>query len=675
MALSCALTAAAALALLPTSAEAGGDSVYGNRGGEQLVERGHEIALTMDRGHASLRVRRTVHNGIGRHDEAQFWLELPWTAVATGLRTLGEHEGKPKWFAGDLLEAEAAAARYQELTGIGGYYPKDPALLSWRGQQSLALQVFPVAPGTDKSVEYTLDMPAVWEDGRWRIELPDMGSAALAAELVIDPAQALDQLFVDGEVVANGHALTLDHPVEVALAPRDPDPFTLELASIPTGERHLAHWQLALAPKISTVPTRARVVVMIDVSRSIDEDQLAAQRQAALAYLEHFADPALGAEVAVLSFDREVRSLGAGFVSAKQAIELLTNASLQRRNGSELGLALARADELLRAGPRRGARRILMLTDLETASRIKPEDLRATAEHSEAILHLARVTEAAEPWLERDDQHPWSQLAAATEGVLWSGTAPEAWSDDERRQAGLAVFEELARPTRVDKLAIRVDGLELDDPDLWVYYDTSLAEGQGIEDLQLSSAAGRELSVDGVTWNAPIHHSAKPSAEAGDRWSALVFGSGLVWELSEPEMMTLAMRGGAVSPVTSYLAIEPGVRPSTEGLEAWESGGIGLGLGGGGARGFSVSGCGGPAAFDKQAWLEAELREGWARCGGAGRRAQLQLETHSQELLEVALSQAPADDEGLRACMTQIAWSVELPGGFAEFETWTVTLL
>ena len=31
----------------------------------------------------------------------------------------------------------------QELTGIGGYYPKDPALLSWRAQGQLALQVFP----------------------------------------------------------------------------------------------------------------------------------------------------------------------------------------------------------------------------------------------------------------------------------------------------------------------------------------------------------------------------------------------------------------------------------------------------------------------------------------------------------------------------------------------------
>ena len=37
--------------------------------------------------------------------------------------------------------------------------------------------------------------------------------------------------------------------------------------------------------------------------------------------------------------------------------------------------------------------------------------------------------------------------------------------------------------------------------------------------------------------------------------------------LSESEMMVLAKHGRAVSPVTSYLAVEPGVRPSTEGIE------------------------------------------------------------------------------------------------------------
>ena len=41
-----------------------------------------------------------------------------------GLRTLALKNGKPHWYAGELMEAEAAAAKYQELTGIGGGLPQ-----------------------------------------------------------------------------------------------------------------------------------------------------------------------------------------------------------------------------------------------------------------------------------------------------------------------------------------------------------------------------------------------------------------------------------------------------------------------------------------------------------------------------------------------------------------------
>lgn len=677
VALSIALTAAA-LSSLPRDAEAGGDDVYGTRGGELLVERGHDIELTMDRGYASLRVRRTVHNGIERHEEAMFWINVPDTSVATGLRTLGELRGKPHWFAGDLLEAEAAAARYEELTGIGGYYPKDPALLSWRDQGFLALQVFPVAPNTEKTIEYTLSMPATWEDGRWHLFLPELGTDALPAELQLSPADQLDQLFVDGEVVARGHHLTLDHEIEIELAPRDPSPVSLELASVDTGERHLAAWRLTLAPQISQLPTHAHVVVALDLSRSIDAGNLDAQRLAAQTYLEHLVDPALATQVALLGFDREVHSLSPGFVTAREAIALLSSATLPQRNGSEVGLALAKADELLSA-TKRGPRRILLMTDFETASRVAPEHYAATVQHSDAILHLAQVSESSEAWLMRDDLHPWSTLAADTQGVVWEALVPTAWSDDESRAVGHEVFEEWARPVRVDNLSVYVDGLAPDDTyywdNFWGNFDTSLDEGQGLEDLLLSSTPGRELSVEGVTWNIPLRHSAKPRREAGDRWSALVFGSPLLWDLSEPEMMQLALRGEAVSPVTSYLAIEPGVRPSTEGLERGGSGSFGIGgLGmsgsGGGGRGIGI---GSAPSFDKQAWLEGELREGWRRCGGQGLGAQVVLETRTVEILDVELKLASADAQ-LRTCMEQVTWSVALDPRFFESESWQVQL-
>jgi hypothetical protein len=668
------LSIAAALTLLPSTVEAGGDSVFGNRGGDQLREREHQIELSFSRGHAELRVRRTVHNGIERHDEAQFWLSLPWGSVATGLRSLGELDGRPKWFEAELLEAEAAAARYQELTGLGGYYPKDPALLSWRGQTEMALQVFPVAPGTDKTVEYTLSMPATWTEGRWHIELPSLGTEALPAELTLVPSEELDQLFVDGQVVARGHRVTLDRDVQLALAPTDPAPYTLSLASVDTGERTLAHWQVVLAPQISTIPTDARIVLILDLSRSVDEAELEAQRNVALAYLEHFRDPALAAEVALLGFDREVHDLSKGFVSASQAIQWLGDAKLRRRNGSDVGLALGRAAELLGDAPKADPRRIVLLSDFETASRVRPDVLAPTVARSKALVHLVAVSDAEEPELSRDDAHDWSPLAAASEGVLWYANAPRKWDDDEQRILAHEVFEELARPVRIDQVTLAVAGLS-EDVDYCAHCELTLDEGEGVEQLALSETPAGLLSIDGLLWNTRLHETSKPSSKAGDRWSALVFGSDLIWQLSEPEMMTLAMRGRAVSPVTSYLAIEPGVRPSTEGLEEWETGGLGLsGSGGGGSGIGSGMGLGamGPG-LDKQAWLEGELRDGWVRCGGRGVDGSVGLETQTIEVLEVVFTQVHADAK-LQACMEQVAWSIDLPIEFGGFETWTITL-
>src|SRR5512138_3211888 len=113
----------------------GPDTLEGTRG--LVKEARHEVAVTMHRGYAVLTVRRTLWNWGQRHDQGVYLLSMPDWTVATGLRSRGVLDGKPVWFAGELMEAEAAAAKYQKLTGHGGYYPKDPALLSWRNASLL----------------------------------------------------------------------------------------------------------------------------------------------------------------------------------------------------------------------------------------------------------------------------------------------------------------------------------------------------------------------------------------------------------------------------------------------------------------------------------------------------------------------------------------------------------
>jgi hypothetical protein len=673
-----AAASSAAISLVPQQARAE-DSLYGTRGGDQMTEREHAIALTFERGHATLVVQRTIHNGLDRHDEAQFWLSIPYGAVATGVRTLGYVKGKPRWYEGELLEAEEAAARYQELTGLGGYYPKDPVLLSWRDPTLLAMQVFPVEPQADKVIEYTLTIPASWREGRWVIELPAMGTATLAADLTLQPGEALDQLFVDGAVVGANHQLELDRGAVIELAPRDPDPVTLSLASVDTGEnRHLVQLDVSLAARISEIPERAQIVVALDLSRSRSPEQVEAQRQAAIAYLEHFRDPALAAEVAVIGFDREVHDLTAEFVSAEQAIATLTQALLNTRNGSEIGEALTRASALLADhAPARAPRRIVVMTDFLTASRLTPDALAPIVDRSKAIVHLATV-DPGQAFVQRDDSHPWSKLAARTEGVLWTAFASQ-WDEPDAPASPAAVFEEWARPVRIDDFELDVEGLRFTDAEqlqLGSLLPEMLAEGEGLERIALSSSDARKLIVTGRLWNRSFNQAQRSSDAHGDRWSAMVFGTALLDELSEPEMMTLAMRGKAVSPVTSYLAIEPGVRPSTEGIEAWERSGLGLiglgnsglfGSGGGGGRGTGVH-------FDPEGWLHGEVSDAWRRCGGAG-PISVALETTVDEIVNVSMLAPTKLDPAVEVCMQQSIWSIELPGQFdSHFEIWLVQL-
>src|SRR4029079_13407765 len=92
-------------------------------------------------------------------------------------------------------------------------------------------------------------------------------------------------------------------------------------------------------------------------------------------------------------------------------------------------------------------------------------------------------------------------------------------------------------------------------------------EGEAIERLEIDRETVRWAKLEGKLWGKRVEHRLSPDAGEARLWAALVVGSNLLDDLAEPEMMVLARRGRAVSPVTSYLAIEPGVRPSTEGID------------------------------------------------------------------------------------------------------------
>ena len=628
------------------------DEVSGTRS-ELLKEASHVVDLRIDHGHATLAVRRTVDNGGTRHDQALFRLFLLEGAVATGLRTLGSRDGKPVWFEAELMEAEAAAKKYEELTGIGGFYPKDPALLSWRGQGQLALQVFPVPPGEKKTIEYDLVMPTHYEEGHDRLVLSGMGTTALPAEVVVRAVHGGDTLFSDGVPLAQGAHVVLGpgRTIELSLARAAAPKLGGGLAVVPiASDKILVRPHVEIAAKLSELPAHADVVLVIDTSLSRSSADVAASITAARAYLASVPD----ASVEVLTFDREVTARHGKLVPAKTAAVDLGELSPKRRNGSHLDVALARAASAFDGRPR-GARRVVVFTDLLTRAALTPGAVHAALGATGALVHVAVTTEGG-AHVERDDESVWAKDVRRTGGLVWAARAPSESDDPSVRRA----FEELARPLRIDRLHFTFDKLELKSAlDLGIEaFPETMGEGESFAMLRFLRRPVGAVRVEGELWAQRVATTLAPSEDEAQRWSALVFGSPELFELSDEQMAPLARRAHAVTPVTSLLAIEPGVRPSTEGLEAGEGLGLsGVGHGGGG-RGVGIGL--GRIGFNGRPFLVGELERAWRACGGKG-VASATIETTVREIVEVTVK---TGDAARASCLRSAAWEIELPAGF-----------
>ena len=191
-----------------------------------------------------------------------------------------------------------------------------------------------------------------------------------------------------------------------------------------------------------------------------------------------------------------------------------------------------------------------------------------------------------------------------------------------------------------------------------------LDEGAGIDYFAIADSATSRVDLSGELWSRPIRASVTPSADEGKLASALVFGSPLWSQLSEPEQMTLALHGGAVSPVTSYLAIEPGVRPSNEGLD-WSTIGLGGGVGFGQGSGMGLARFGSSHAgpdIDKNAWLAGQLQSFLRRCAPSSSEVDARLESTLDEVVDVGVVElGPTRDAKAEACLREAIWNLTLP--------------
>lgn len=796
-----------ALALVPGPAL--GDELAATLS-QPLAEVSHSVDLRIEDGTAIYVVRRTFANTGPGADEAQLDIDLPMGAAVTGLRI----RARDRWYAAELMERDAAAAKYQELTSRGAWAPKDPALLQWVWADQMHLQVFPVLPGSTSTVEYTLTAPLHYRNGHYVLSYPrastdpEHGLPLATPVLRVDPGHGDATTFVrvDNQPVAPNMPVVLGAPLaapwvgeggpssgvgygfssldvvepglvktaavtididhtyrgdlqvalvtpagvhvpvgdfsgadndvhdrfEVSLPPKteaegswhlvvsdhmgldvgtldawslklaegdDPDapgfrelpssnvPVFIPDAPADDGDEGLVLIEVDAAPieelasrygtvtvddhtnflrleleaaeELRPAPTRASIVFVIDASHSADavESQLGILR----GYMAHVPD----ARAEVVLFRRFAERLTDDFLEADELWPALAKAEADGRlelgNGSAMEEGIALAGRALRG--RAGPRRVVVLTDARLRSRFTTDhglDAIAAAP-PRTIAHIVVPSgDGHELRFVRDDTHTLSSIAATTGGVLF-GLEGGGWdaSDKELEHAA----EGLVRPTSIDFFEIRGVDLTLapEVPEVFL-------EGASYGFMMESATAPRRVTMVGKIWNREFRRVVRPSRSFSDATAAFVFSEDEHHDLSSEQMMTVAMQGKAVSPVTSYLATEPGVRPSTIGIEMTGRGGGGSGSGALGLGNVGLIGRGGGGATAKRWTLEELIAEGADACvathkPAAGVRVQLEVETTSQEIVDV---QAKAGPPAFAACLVEAAWAVELTWNFRD---------
>jgi len=256
--------------------------------------------------------------------------------------------------------------------------------------------------------------------------------------------------------------------------------------------------------------------------------------------------------------------------------------------------------------------------------------------------------------LERDDGNALAVLASSHHGIFASihGLPVKI----EKTLAPLVL--ELVRPTRIEHVAV-TGGFALD--------SDVLHEGAGVRLFAKTADAPKQVTLTGMLWSDPIKKELVADAAFSRATAAFVFGADEHGDLSPDEMMTVALMGRAVSPVTSYVAYEPGTRPSTIGLDnAIGAGRYGtIGHGSGMGSGYGVGRARRPTiSVDPTACLRAHPQT-------APWRVELAIETTKDEIVDVT---GPTDLLG--ACLVETAWSVRLDATefYEERETYTVAL-
>ncbi|MFH1434130.1 MAG: vWA domain-containing protein [Pseudomonadota bacterium] len=683
-----------AAGVLPAG-RAGADQFSTTRG-QPIVETEHAVNVSVEDGLATLKVRRVFENRGSEADQVEMMIELPYDTVATGMRIKA---GK-KWYDAELREARMAAIVYERLTGHGPWRARDPALLAWGDLGVLDLWVFPVFAGSENVIEYTLIQPVDYRDGTWFMTYPDVVTDASLAEVTmsIKTSHKAAAISINGRKVGAGKMAKIgkrlagedeldsyvppggylcdDYYDEDERPPcREPGHAMITMTAPPTdtlearygtfdlgGGMSVVRLEIDTAKILRPAPKKASVVFVLDASRSWGRENI----EAALAFCSAYVKELPDARYEVVLFRRDAERLLGDFTAAaewKQELAAATGdpAALEPGNGSNVEKGLELAASILQGS--KGPLRVILVSDaLYRMNYANAGAIKAlSALPDGAVVHAVDLEWGpGDVYADRNDFHDIAAVPLARGGILLDlgGGGKAADFKDAARL--------LVRPRQIDEFKVVHNGADLcDHGDV----PETLEEGVGLRVMFVSDEPLPSVTIRGKIWASPFMQVVAADPDLSENIvPALVFAGDLYLELDEDQMMRAATAGGAVSPLTSYLSVEPGVRPSTIGLEEEEGmgGGGAVGFGGGGA---SVScGMGGSAKIqpDHGPALRKLLVDAAAPCffGEDGKSAVgVRIESTYREVVDV---DADSDRASLKSCVAEAAWTIELTDEFKE---------
>jgi hypothetical protein len=425
-----------------------------------------------------------------------------------------------------------------------------------------------------------------------------------------------------------------------------------------------SRFELDVAAQLRPMPKDLSVVFVVDGSRSMDVAGIKAQLAVARSFVRHVPD----AEIEVVVYRRRASRLFGRFVKANEFERLVAEAhkakKLDPANGSAIDEGFALAAVSLKG--RRGSHTIVALTDELLRARFDNKLAHAALRGSlpKTVVHMVVPDAHGGDLTERrDDERELSPLALKHHGNLLVIDGLEDADDKSLDEITLG----LVRPIRIDQVQIVGPAAKmLADINL----PSPMVEGTGIRELLEVPRAPTRVELKGKIWAESFRRVIHIKPKSNVATAGFVFSHDMHDDLSPEAMMRLARFGRAVTPVTSYLAIEPGVRPSFAGIDRQ---GRGLGMGG---MGQSGSGFGIGSGHRTPPDLEGLLAPGVDQCVAAlqpkdGWSVALTVDTTLEEVVDVVPKGKPSP---MRHCVVEAAWLLVLDSQYDQtYESFDVS--